>query len=150
VKPDEIGKMILADHVALRESLERLKGLAGEVLAHGDSRLASLRNEATGFVDALLVHIDWENTNVEPALRAGGTRGREFAAELARDHAEQRDLVEHILLGLADSRRPGCIVARNLLDLGNLLKNDMVDEEEMLLEAGVLPDDVTPSGEVDS
>jgi len=150
VKPDQIGKQILVDHVALRETLGRLESLAAEVLAEGDSQLDALRNLATDFGDALLAHMDWEDSNLTPALQACGARGEEAAAGLARDHTEQRDLLEHIFRGLADAGRPGRIVARNLLDLCRLLSSDFIEEEEMLLEIGFLPDAAVTDGAPDT
>jgi hypothetical protein len=150
VKPEQIGKQIIAEHITLKATLEQLESVADEVLAKGDDRLDALRNLAADFGDALLAHMDWEDTNLAPALLACGERGEEPAARLARDHSEQRDLLEHIFRGLADASRPGRIVARNLLDLCRLLSSDFVDEEEMLLEAGFLPDDAVPGGAPDN
>jgi hemerythrin-like domain-containing protein len=150
MKPIEIRKQVLAEHVELRQTLERIEGLADRVLATGDDELASLRGEATGFLDALLTHMEWEDDHLAAALRAGGELGKEFAASLARDHAEQRDLLEHILRGLADTSRPGRVIARNLHDLCRLLRDDIVDEEEMLLKAEFLQEGATIGGEADT
>ena len=138
MKPSEIRKQVLTEHVELRQTLERIEGIADRVLTAGDGELASLRGEATGFLDALLTHLEWEDEHLAPALCAGGELGEGFAANLARDHAEQRDLLEHILRGLSDASRPDGVIARNLRDLCRLLRDDMVDEEEMLLKAEFL------------
>jgi iron-sulfur cluster repair protein YtfE (RIC family) len=138
VKRNEIRKQVLADHVALRRTMGRLEGLARRVFAGHDSHLCELRSEATDFLDALLTHMKWEDVHLAPALRKVGARGEYLAAKLAREHAEQRELLRHILRGLVDVSRPGCIVSRNLLDLCGLLREDMVDEERILLDARVL------------
>jgi hemerythrin-like domain-containing protein len=143
VKRNEIRKQVLADHVALRRTMGHLEDLAGRVLAGDDSHLRTLRSEATDFLDALLAHMKWENVHLTPAVRKVGARGEYRAAKLAREHAEQRDLLRHILRGLADASRPGRVVARNLLDLCSLLREDMVDEERMLLDARVLRREAT-------
>jgi len=138
MKTDEIRKQVLADHVALRRTLGRLEGLASRVLAGRESHLRSLRGEAIGFLDALLVHMEWEDLHLASALREIGARGEHLAAKLAHEHVEQRELLRHILRGLSDMTRPGRVVARNLLDLCGLLREDLVDEEEMLLDARAL------------
>jgi hypothetical protein len=132
MKTDDIRKQILADHVALRRTMGRLEGLANGFLAGRDHRYSALRGEAIGFLDAFLVHMEWEDIYLAPALREVGARGEYLASKLTRDHVEQRELLRHILRGLSDSTRPGSIVARNLVDLFGLLREDMVDEEEML------------------
>ena len=138
MKTDEIRKQVLADHVALRRTLGRLEGLASRILAGRDGHLRALRSEAIGFLDALLVHMEWEDLNLAPALREVGARGEGLAAKLTREHVEQRELLRHILRGLSDMTRPGRVVARNLLDLCGLLREEMVDEEEMLNGAPLL------------
>jgi hemerythrin-like domain-containing protein len=138
VNTDEIRKQALSDHVALRRTLGRLEGLASRILAGRDSHLRALRSEAIGFLDALLVHMEWEDLHLAPALREIGARGEHLAAKLTREHVEQRELLRHILRGLSDVGRPGRVVARNLLDLCGLLREEMVDEEEMLINAQLL------------
>jgi hemerythrin-like domain-containing protein len=138
VKTDEIRKQVLADHVALRRTLGRLEGLASRILAGRDSHLRAFRGEAIGFLDALLVHLEWEDHHLAPALREIGARGEHLATKLSREHVEQRELLRHILRGLSDVSRPGRVVARNLLDLCGLLREEMVDEEEMLNGAQLL------------
>lgn len=135
MKTDEIRKQALSDHVALRRTLGRLESLASRILAGHESHSRALRSEAIGFLDALLVHMEWEDLHLAPALREIGARGEYLAAKLTREHMEQRELLRHILRGLSDLARPGCIVARNLLDLCGLLRDEMVDEEEMLINA---------------
>ena len=132
---DEIRKQVLADHVALRRTLGRLEVLASRVLTGRESHLRALRGEAIGFLDALLVHMEWEDVHLASSLREVGARGEDLAAKLTREHVEQRELLRHILRGLSDMTRPGPVVARNLLDLCGLLREDLVDEEEMVLDA---------------
>lgn len=142
MKRDEIRKRVLTDHVASRRTLGRLEDLASQVLAGHDSHLGTLRIEATDFLDALLAHMKWEDIHLAPALRKVGARGEYLAANLAHGRAEHRELLQHILWGLADVSRPGRVIARNIFDLCGLLRRDMVDEEEDLLDARVLRRDV--------
>jgi hypothetical protein len=134
VKGAEIRNKLLSDHAALRRALGQIEDSAGRVLDRDDDQLAPLRHEATGFLDALLTHLEWEDRHLDPPLRAAGDHGQELADELALDHAELRELMEHILRGVADESRPGRVIARNLLDLCGLLSDDMVGEEEILLD----------------
>jgi hemerythrin-like domain-containing protein len=138
METDEIRKRVLADHVALRRTLGRLEGLANRVLAGRESHLRALRGEAIGLLDALLVHIEWEDVTLAPALCEVGARGEDLASKLTREHVEQRELLRHILRGISDMTRPGRVVAQNLVDLFGLLREDMVGEEEMLLDVRVL------------
>ena len=138
METDGIRKQVLADHVALRRTLGRLEGLANRVLAGRESHFRALRGEAIGLLDALLVHIEWEDVYLAPALRDIGARGEQLASKLTREHVEQRELLRHILRGLSDMTRPGRVVAQNLVDLFGLLREDMVGEEEMLLDVRVL------------
>jgi hemerythrin-like domain-containing protein len=142
METDEIRKQVLADHVALRRTLGRLEVLADRVLTGRESHLRALRGEAIGFLDALLVHMEWEDVHLAPALRKVGARGEHLASKLTRGHVEQRELLRHILRGLSDLTRPGRVVARNLVDLCGLLREDMAGEEEMLLDVRVLRRDI--------
>jgi hypothetical protein len=135
MKRDEIRKQVLADHVALRRTLGRLEGLASRVLSGSESHFRALRGEAIGCLDALLVHMEWEDLHLAPALREVGARGEHLAAKLTRGHVEQRELLRHVLRGLSDMTRPVCVVARNLVDLCSLLREELAGEEEMLLDA---------------
>jgi DNA-binding NarL/FixJ family response regulator len=144
VKPDDLRNQLLAEHDELRQALEKLERLAARVLTGSDDQIAALRAEAAGFLDALLTHMEWEDVDLAQAVRDAGAGGENLAAKLARDHSEQRELLEHVLRGLSDASRPVPIVARNLLDLCSLLRDDMVEEEEMLIKAGVLRGDAAP------
>lgn len=138
MKTDEIRKHVLDDHTALRRTLVRLEGLARRVLAGSEGHLSALRGEAIGCLDAFLVHMEWEDIHLAPALREVGARGEHLAAKLTREHFEERELLRHILRGLSDLTRPGRVVARNLVDLCGLLREHMVEEEEMLVDSPAL------------
>ncbi len=95
---------------------------------------------------ALLVdverHMRWEERHLEPALREADAWGNERADRLRSDHREQREAFGHVLANLRDRSRPPTLVALMLLDLIALLRDDMAEEEDLLLDPRVLRDDV--------
>ena len=85
----------------------------------------------------------WEDVHLRPALlEIPDAWGKEHAEELDRDHREQRELLSDALDRVQDPSRPPSLVARNLLDLVELLRADMEQEERDLLDERVLRDDL--------
>lgn len=84
----------------------------------------------------------WEDRHLAPALREADAWGEERAAKLDRDHREQRQVLSHCLAAVADESRPASVVARTLIDLVGMLREDIEDEERVLLDERVLRDDV--------
>jgi hypothetical protein len=144
MRPSEVRRQVLADHAALRDKLRRLEKIAGRVLEGEQSLLGSLRLEGEALLKMLLEHMQWEDVNLDAALRHSDSWGDERAAQLARDHREQRELLEHALRGLQDQTRPAIVLARNLVDLVELLGEDMADEEASLVDERILRDDDEP------
>ena len=144
MRPSEVRRRVLADHDALRDKLSRLQKVAQQVLEGERSLLGALRLEGEALLKLLLEHMQWEDVNLDAALRHSDAWGDERAAQLARDHREQRELLEHALRGLQDQTRPAVVLARNLVDLVDLLGEDMADEEAALLDERVLRDDDEP------
>jgi hypothetical protein len=142
MRPSEVRRQVLADHAALRDKLSRLQKVAQQVLEGERSLLGALRLEGEALLKLLLEHIQWEDVNLDPALRRSDVWGDERAAQLARDH---RELLEHALRGLEDPTRPAVVLARNLVDLVELLDEDMADEEAAVLDERVLRNDDEPS-----
>ena len=68
--------------------------------------------------------------------------GEERAEILETDHREQRELLRDVIDKLRDHDRPPRVVAENVLDLVALLRQDMEEEEAMLLDPRVLRDDI--------
>ncbi|MDH3213251.1 MAG: hemerythrin domain-containing protein [Myxococcales bacterium] len=141
MKPSEVRQQVLAEHAALRDKLAELEQIAHPVLEGERGGLRSLRLEGETLLKLLLDHIQWEDVNLEPALRRSDVWGDARAEKLARDHREQRELLEHALRGLQDQSRPAVIIARSLVDLVALVREDMIDEEASLLDERVLRDD---------
>ncbi len=144
MRPSEVRRQVLAAHAALRDNLSRLQKVAQRVLEGERSLLGALRLEGEALLKLLLEHMQWEDVNLDAALRHSDAWGGERAAQLARDHREQRELLEHALRDLHDQARPAVVLARSLVDLVELLGEDMADEEAALLDERVLRDDDEP------
>jgi iron-sulfur cluster repair protein YtfE (RIC family) len=142
VKPSEVRERTLRDHEALRIALDRLERCCREA-ARGDLLPAGqLREAAHALIVDVERHMRWEERHLEPALREADAWGNERADRLRSDHREQREALGHVLAGLRDPGRPPALVARMLLDLIALLRDDMAEEEDLLLDPRVLRDDV--------
>ena len=141
MKPSEVRERTLRDHEGLRIALDRLERCCREA-ARGDSLPAGQLREAA---HALMIDVDrhmrWEERHLEPALREADAWGNERADRMRSDHREQRETLGHVLTNLRDSSRPPAL-APMLLDLITLLRDDMAEEEDLLLDPRVLRDDV--------
>jgi iron-sulfur cluster repair protein YtfE (RIC family) len=142
MKPTEVRRRILHDHDGLRTLLCQLEDSASNVLNGKRRLLGRLRGEGEQLLEQLLEHMSWEDRYLAPALRDADAWGEERAARLDHDHREQRELLRHVLEKLHDQSRPPVLLARTMLDLVQLLREDMVDEEKTLLDERVLRDDV--------
>ena len=136
----EIRRKVRADHDTIRAMLLRLEQLAGQVL-HGERHLVGiLRDEAETLLTELLAHIRWEDEHLRPTLVDADTAGGPRVEKLDHEHREQRELLRYALDGLEDQSRPPQVIARNLIDLVQLVRDDMDDEEKILLEEPSLQD----------
>jgi hemerythrin-like domain-containing protein len=140
MKPSEVRERILADHEALRRRLAALEEQARRVAAGAVDASPLLRAEGEALLALLGEHLSWEDRYLVPALRAAGTRGVEQVRALSEEHAEQRQILADALASLRDGRRPTLLVARNLLDLAALLREDMDREEQARLDPRLLRD----------
>ena len=150
MRPSEVRQRILEEHERLRDSIYIVRNLAREV-ARGDlSRVPILQTYAVGLDSELRTHLDLEDRHLVPVVLE--CLGEEAAADLSREHAEQRALLECVLRRLRDERRPPLLLARELQTLSELLLEDMArEEEEMLANADLwdgLSDDVSAVSEM--
>jgi len=141
MRPTEVREYVLADHEALREQLNRIERLAGEVRAGQAPSPSGLRGEAEALLDRLAVHMHWEDRHLVPVLREADSWGDVRVERFAREHREQRELVEYVLRELHDAHRPEDVVAGKVLDLVALLRGDMEEEESAFLDEHLLRDD---------
>lgn len=142
MQPSEVRRRILDDHRELRTLLLSLETLGRDVLAGARDHVGALRLEGEALHERLLEHMRWEDLYLAPALEDADSWGRERAAALESDHREQRELLQHTLSGLRDPSRPTVALARTMVDLVKLLRDDMREEEQTLLDPRVLRDDV--------
>ena len=140
--PSEVRDSVLHDHGALRVSLDRLEALARAVGGGSSDHVDELRRSGRALLASLETHMHWEDLHLGPALREADAWGEEREARLREDHREQREVLALALDALRDAERPAVLVARGLLDLIVLLREDMEDEERSLLDPNVLRDDV--------
>lgn len=141
MRPSRVRERVLADHVALRRQLGDLESCAQRTSEHPGGEAAELRSQAEALVTTLAEHMRWEDLYLAPALREADAWGLERAERLDCDHREQRELLSHVLSKLHDRERPPKLVVDTVLDLIRLLREDMQEEEELLLDPRVLRDD---------
>lgn len=142
MRPSEIRDRILSDHETIRAMLMTLERVCLEVV-DGESHLTGpMRFEGETLLERLLTHMHWEDMYLRPALLEADAWGVERAEHLDRDHQEQRELLRYALASVEDQGRPSLVIARQLLDLVRLLRKDMDEEEELLVNDRVLRDDV--------
>jgi len=129
-----IESQAVADHLAILGLAKRVEKVAGEI-ARGEKRLlGALRTEAEALRDALKEHNAWENRTLLPHLRAQGMLGTRRAAYLEQDHLTQIEIVSRAVDGLETQSVPAETLAREMLELVSQLREDLADEEEMVLD----------------
>jgi len=142
MQPSEVRRRVLEDHVSLRGTLSSLEDLARAVQDGDVSKAAALRREGEGLLETLLTHMSWEERYLAPALARADAWGRERVQRLIEDLREQRALLDLALKRLEDASRPPLLVARDVMSLIEILRDDMEDEERTMLDERVLRDDV--------
>jgi hemerythrin-like domain-containing protein len=140
VEPSEIRRRILAEHGRLRAMLDVLEPLARRFEQGEESGAKRLREEATALYETFAAHLLHEESTLEPALRAQGGKGERLADRLAHEHHEQRELLTYLMSRLEANPRPTLLVAREVRNFAEYLRNDMAHEESTLLSAAALPD----------
>lgn len=142
MRPSEIRERILHDHETLRAMLLSVERVSLGVMEGESQLIGPLRFEAESLLERLLTHMGWEDQYLRPALLEADAWGRERAEHLDRDHREQREMLQYALASLEDQSRPPLVISRQVLDLVRLLREDMDEEEELLVNDRVLRDDV--------
>jgi hemerythrin-like domain-containing protein len=142
VRPSEVRHRVLDDHEILRRMLTDIEALARDTLAGDRQLLGQLREHGEALLARLAEHMRWEDRYLSHALQEADAWGRERAAALEHEHQEQRRLLRDAVERLRDEARPAPMIARELADLVERLRSDMVEEERDLLDERVLRDDV--------
>ena len=141
MRPSEVRQRILEEHERLRDSIYTVRNLARETAGGDSSRVPILKKRAVGLSSELSTHLDLEDRHLVPVVLE--CLGEQAAADLSREHAEQRALLECVLERLRDERRPSLLLARELETLSELLLEDMAREERELLANADLWDDLS-------
>ena len=142
MKPSEVRRHVLSDHVTIRGMLLSVESVAKKVIDEEHHLVGALRLEGEGLLAFLREHMRWEDRYLAPALREADSWGSARAEQLESDHREQRQLLQHSLETIEEQSRPPALIARNMLDLVRLLREDIEHEESALLDERVLRDDV--------
>ena len=142
MNPGEVRQAILVQHEDLRGLLRSLDELASRAAEADDSCVPALREIGVLAHDKLVTHLDFEDLYLVPAIRDVDGWGEERANLLAREHVEQRDLFEYILGRLRDTDQASILLGRELLAFVEVLLADMEHEEQTVLNADLLRDDV--------
>ena len=144
--PAEVRKRVLDDHAALRASLDEVESVARRVLEGSRALRQELGRAGERLLESLESHIEWRDDHLPPVLRGAASWGGEREAQMRRDHREQRQVLRYLLEKLRDRQRPNHLLARNLLDFSAMLRDDMTEEEQALLESDAPQDDVLGAG----
>ena len=139
--PSQVRRIILDDHRWLRELLGEVEALARRVEAGERDLAGRLREQAAGLRERFFGHLALEEEQLVPALRDADAWGEARAADLAREHAAQRERFDHLLHSLRQPCGDCDAVARELRGLVADLLADMQHEEAALLSERVLHDD---------
>lgn len=142
MRPSQIRRRILRDHQALRGNLSSLEALSKQVLDEGRLLAGPLRLQGEALLSQLCDHMDWEDLHLRPALRVADVSGEKRAEQFAAEHREQREMLGYVLKRIQDTNAPPVILARGLLDLVKVLRQDMEEEESLFLDERLLRDGV--------
>ena len=142
MEPSEVREAILAQHEELRGLLHSLEELARRAAKSDDACVPALREIGVHAHDKLIAHLDFEDRYLVPAIRDAEGWGEERANLLAREHVEQRELFRYILERLRDTNRASILLGRELVAFVEVLRSDMEQEEQTVLDAELLRDDV--------
>jgi hemerythrin-like domain-containing protein len=135
MEPREIRERIRADHAALRPLLAAVAELARRVEAGQEEAVEPLRERGVALHDRFAEHLALEDRILLPFVRRSTGDGPARAERIAREHTEQRLLLDYILGRLRDQRRPSLVLGRELLGFVDLLQDEMEEEERDVLDA---------------
>ncbi len=143
MRPSEVRQTILEDHEKLREELAELARISLKVATAEPGDLAPLlRDRGEAFLEHFLRHLALEDAHLKPAVRDADGWGEARAQRLEDEHTHQRQLLEGILGRLRDESFPEAELALELRGLVEVIREDMQQEEKVMLDANLLRDDV--------
>lgn len=134
---------VLAQHDMLRSQLVRMSALARIALEGDAGCLATIDGALTSARAAFEHHLMFEESVIVPLLRADAPVGDDRADKLLDEHERQRAMLGTLAHeALACSAAP--MLAVKLQFLVDWLLADMAEEEQQILTANVLREDLVP------
>jgi hemerythrin-like domain-containing protein len=139
--PSQLRRILLEDHRWLREMLADADEVAHRVEQGDHELIGRLRERARSLRERFLGHLDFEEKQLDPALRDADDWGEQRSEILRREHAEQRERFAALLRRLRQPCGDPRPLARDVRSLVRDLLADMESEESSLLSDRVLRDD---------
>ncbi len=131
--PSEIRARILEDHERLRKGFDRIELLATRLLLKKDPDVEPLRAMGLEMCGAFRRHMTYETDMLRPALLNADSWGEERVAVLEADHDLQLSQVGVVESRLRDRHEDSHLLCMLLLGFLIRLRDDMEDEERMML-----------------
>ncbi len=142
--PSQVCEMMRAEHVNIRQLLERAEDQAQGILGgrdQGDREVGALRDIARQLYTSLAAHIELENRMLVPALKQTDAWGPMRADGLIACHEEQKRALAGALMELDDLSQPPKALAAHVDELIATIRTDLENEETNLLDSELLRDD---------
>ena len=133
-----VRREILVQHAELREHLDEIASLTDAFERREADAGPRLRARGFDFTARLRAHMDHEEEALLPLLRAAGKAGERAASHLLHEHEEQRELLRYLLARLERRPEPTLLLARELRNLVEYVRLDMLHEERELLAPELL------------
>lgn len=143
--PAQVRSVVLSEHVHLRSLIDLTESAAVSILkagACGHTDLQLLRERTRQLLTAMAAHLELENRVLVPAMRKVDGFGVVRAEQLLSEHASQHRAWDAMIGQLDDPNQAPVEIAASVARLVQDLRNDMVAEEESLLNAEILRDEM--------
>ncbi len=129
---------ILEDHRALRSAVGEVETLRSRLEAGDEDAARQLLEAGSALCRTFADHLSLEDRELVPAVRA--LAGPRVAEQIVEEHREQRELLDYLVGHLSHPERPGVLLARELHHFATLLREDMREEEALLLRLDPSPE----------
>jgi hemerythrin-like domain-containing protein len=144
MKPRDVRRLVLVDHLLIRDLLTELEALLG-LAASGQRKLdGTARRRARDLRRLFVAHLALQENHLVPVLRDGNARAEARAARLISEHDHQRQHLETLLRHLAERHRPASELVIELHDLVAEFLEGMLGEEAAVQAEDFLSGDAVP------
>jgi hypothetical protein len=141
VRPSHVRARALHEYEAMRRTIDELDGIATRLLAEGTQAVDEALTVTAKLLRELSEYVDLQQLFVLPTVRRVDIWGDIRADALATDHEARRDD-----LGAIERAHPRPVdprsLASDLREFSRTLREDLKREEQDVLGAGALRDDV--------